>query len=89
MHAFYYWCWLAVLSLITFFLYGMDKDRAKRDDWRIPEAVLHWLAILGGFTGGWLGRAFFHHKTRKGFFTFILALGTLFHVGIVYLLFFR
>jgi uncharacterized membrane protein YsdA (DUF1294 family) len=82
-----YWGWLAILSLITFILYGMDKDRAKREAWRIPEATLHWLALLGGFTGAWLGRAVFHHKTRKGLFTFILVLSTLIHAGIIYLLF--
>ncbi len=79
--------WLAIASVITFVLYGFDKARSKSGGWRVPEAVLHGLALLGGFPGGWAGRAVFHHKTKKLSFVFVLSLSTAIHVGLVYWLF--
>jgi uncharacterized membrane protein YsdA (DUF1294 family) len=83
-----YVIWLAVVSVITFVLYGFDKALSKREGWRIPEVFLHGLALSGGFPGGWAGRALFHHKTRKGFFVFVLALSTMIHLGLGYWLIF-
>jgi uncharacterized membrane protein YsdA (DUF1294 family) len=80
----YYLIWLAIISLVTFILYGFDKARAKSNGWRVPEIVLHISALTGGFPGGWAGRSLFRHKTRKGTFTFVLILSTLLHMGLVY-----
>ena len=85
----FYLIWLAVASGITFLLYGVDKSQAKMKGWRVPEVVLHALALAGGFPGGWAGRSVFRHKTQKGFFVLVLALSTMLHLGLVYLLFFR
>ena len=85
----FYLGWLAVLSSITFLFYGFDKGQAKAGGWRIPEFVLHGLALLGGFPGGWAGRSIFRHKTQKGFFTFILIISTAIHLGLAYWLFLR
>ncbi len=76
-----YLIWLGIASLITFVLYGLDKIMAKTGGWRTPEIVLHFFALMGGFTGGWIGRSFFRHKTQKGIFTFILLLSTAIHLG--------
>jgi uncharacterized membrane protein YsdA (DUF1294 family) len=84
----FYLIWLAVASFITFIIYGIDKAQAKSGCWRTPEMVLHLLALAGGFPGGWLGRSVFHHKTQKGFFTFVLVISTLLHLGLAYWLFF-
>ena len=84
-----YWIWLAAAGVITFILYGFDKARAKSNGWRVPEYVLHGWALIGGFAGGWAGRAVFHHKTQKGLFTFILTVSTLMHLGLIYLIFIR
>ena len=84
-----YLAWLAVMSVITFILYGYDKTQARKSGWRIPEKTLHWMALAGGFPGGWLGRSIFRHKTRKGFFLFILIVSTALHLGLAYWLFFR
>lgn len=46
---------IAILNVITFFLYGIDKWKAKKDRWRIPESTLLLLAVLGGSIGAWLG----------------------------------
>jgi uncharacterized membrane protein YsdA (DUF1294 family) len=84
-----YWIWLALVSFITFLVYGYDKFQARKGEWRIPERVLHILALAGGFTGAWVGRALFHHKNQKAFFTFVLAVSTLIHLAIWYWLIFR
>ncbi len=84
-----YLVWIAIASVITFILYGFDKARAKSGGWRVPEATLHWMALLGGFPGGWAGRSIFRHKTKKDIFTFVLAISTLLHLGLGYWLFFR
>ena len=54
---------LLAVNLITFFIYGMDKWKAKRSRRRISEATLLGLAIAGGSIGAWLGMRVFHHKT--------------------------
>ena len=55
----------AVLSLVTFIAYGLDKSAARRGAWRTPEAELHLLALLGGWPGALIAQRFFRHKTRK------------------------
>jgi uncharacterized membrane protein YsdA (DUF1294 family) len=52
-----------VLNLITFFVYGIDKWKAKKGKWRISEATLLILATVGGSIGAWCGVKVWHHKT--------------------------
>jgi uncharacterized membrane protein YsdA (DUF1294 family) len=85
----FYWIWLALTSIITFMLYGFDKTQSIKRGWRVPEAVLHVLALSGGFPGGWVGRSVFRHKTKKGFFLFILIISSLIHIALIYLFFLR
>lgn len=66
---------LAVISAITFILYGADKGRAKRGAWRIPEKVLLGFSFFGGAPGGLLGMLAFRHKTRHWYFWAINLLG--------------
>ena len=54
---------LAVINVVTFFMFGIDKWKAKRSKWRIREAALLGLAVLGGSVGAWLGMKVWHHKT--------------------------
>ena len=56
--------YLAVINVITFFMYGIDKWKAKKSKWRIREAALLGLAVLGGSIGAWLGMQVWHHKTQ-------------------------
>lgn len=60
--------WLAGVNVVTFALYGIDKYKAKKGRWRIPERTLLLLPLLGGSAGGILGMAAFHHKTRHWYF---------------------
>ena len=56
--------YLAVINVVTFFMYGIDKWKAKKSKWRIREAALLGLAVLGGSIGAWLGMNVWHHKTQ-------------------------
>ncbi len=56
--------YLAVINVVTFFMYGIDKWKAKKSKWRIREAALLGLAVLGGSIGTWLGMQVWHHKTQ-------------------------
>ena len=51
-----------LFGLISFFI---DKQKAKRQSWRTPEATLFTIAIFGGSIGCLLGMYLFHHKTKK------------------------
>ncbi len=55
--------YLAVINLVTFFVYGIDKWKAKKSKWRVPEATLWGMAVIGGSIGAWLGMKTWHHKT--------------------------
>lgn len=55
---------LAAVNVAAFAAMGIDKARAKAGTWRIPEATLFLLAVLGGSVGGILGMQLFRHKTR-------------------------
>lgn len=60
--------YICVINVMAFFLYGLDKQKAKRHKWRIPEATLLGVAVLGGSIGAFLGMRIFHHKTKKAKF---------------------
>lgn len=51
------------ISVITFFVYGIDKYKAKQQQWRIPEKTLIMLAIIGGSIGALAAMRIFRHKT--------------------------
>ena len=55
----------AVMSLIAFAAFGIDKFKAKTNRWRIRERTLFLLALPGGGIGAFLGMKVFHHKTRN------------------------
>lgn len=56
--------YLAVINVVTFFMYGIDKWKAKNSKWRIRETALLGLAVLGGSIGAWLGMKVWRHKTQ-------------------------
>jgi uncharacterized membrane protein YsdA (DUF1294 family) len=62
--------YLIAINVITFLVYGIDKWKAKRSKWRIPEATLLGLAVIGGSIGAWLGMKVWHHKTMHKKFKF-------------------
>lgn len=55
--------YLLAINAVTFIVYGIDKYKAKKAKWRISEATLLLLALLGGSIGAWMGMKVWHHKT--------------------------
>ena len=55
--------YLVAINIVTFFVYGIDKWKAKRSKWRIEESTLLWWAAAGGSIGALLGMIAWHHKT--------------------------
>ena len=78
--------YLAVVNLAAFALMGVDKRRAERGAWRIPERTLFLPAILGGSPGAILGMQMFRHKTRHRQFAVGIPLILLVQLVIVVLL---
>ena len=66
--------YLVIINLIAFTLYGIDKKRAIRKEYRISERVLLWMARLGGGIGCWLGIKVFRHKTKHAKFRIVVPL---------------
>ena len=59
------YAYLISISVITIFFYGYDKNRAINSKGRVPESVLHLLALIGGSPGALFGQIVFGHKTKK------------------------
>ena len=62
--------YLAVINVVTFFMYGVDKWKAKKSKWRIREIALLGLAVLGDSIGAWLGMKVWHHKPQHNKFKY-------------------
>lgn len=60
--------YLIVINIVAFSLMGIDKSKAKRKVWRIPEKTLFLSAAIGGSVGAIVGMYFFHHKTKHWYF---------------------
>ena len=59
---------LATMNLLAFAMMGIDKAKAKRGAWRIPEKTLFLVTALFGGLGGTAGMYFFRHKTKHWYF---------------------
>lgn len=82
-----YLIFLVAMSLIALYAYTVDKSKAKRKAWRIPEKVLLSLSFFGGAAGGYLAMYIVRHKTKKWYFHFINWLGLIWQmILLVYLL---
>ena len=71
------------INIVTFFVYGIDKWKAKQSKWRIPEATLLLLAVIGGSVGAWLGMKTWHHKTMHKKFKYGLPLILLAQIALI------
>lgn len=56
--------YLLTVNVITFLMYGLDKLKAKINQWRIPESTLLLMAVVGGSVGAWTGMQVWRHKTQ-------------------------
>ena len=75
--------YLLVINAVAFFVYGIDKLKAKKGKWRISEASLLLLAVIGGSVGAWAGMKAWHHKTMHKKFRYGLPLIALLHLSLV------
>ena len=66
--------YLIIINFVTFLVYGIDKFKAKQGSWRISEATLLILAVIGGSIGALLGMKVWHHKTMHKKFKYGLPL---------------
>ena len=62
--------YVVIINIVAFALMGIDKYKAKKKAWRIPEATLFLFAIFGGSIGSTLGMFLFRHKTRHWYFLY-------------------
>lgn len=81
----YFWGYLICINLAAFFLCALDKHRARRKKWRIPEATLFAVSLLGGSVGMYLAMLLFRHKTRH--LSFMLGIPLIFLAQVALILF--
>ena len=72
-----------IMSLITFCVYGIDKFKAQKGLWRIPEKTLHILELCCGWPGALLAQRLLRHKSYKKSFRIVFWLMVVVNVGIV------
>lgn len=75
--------YLLAVNLVSFALMGIDKRKAIKHVWRVPEAALFLSAILGGSIGAWLGMYTFRHKTKHLRFVVGIPLIFVLQIGII------
>ena len=78
--------YLLAVNTLTFLLYGIDKYKAKKARWRISEATLLMMAVIGGSIGAWAGMRLWHHKTMHKKFKYGIPLIILLQVALVFYL---
>ena len=76
--------YLIVINIVTFLIYGIDKRKAKQGSWRISEATLLILAVIGGSIGALLGMKVWRHKTMHKKFKYGLPLILLAQIALIY-----
>lgn len=74
------------VNIISFLLFAVDKAKAKRGQFRIPENTLMIFSFFGPF-GAFAGMLIFKHKTRKNKFRIFVPLFLTLHVVAIFLLF--
>ncbi len=75
--------YVAMMNILGFLIMWIDKEKAKRNRWRIPEATLHSIAWLGGAPGMLLARQQLRHKSRKMIFAISFIAATFIWIGMI------
>lgn len=78
-----YLCVLVVVSIIAFILYGADKKKAIKKQWRIKESVLLGFGFFFGSAGALLGMKLFRHKTKHTYFWVVNIIGLIWQIGVL------
>ena len=74
--------YLVIMNIIGLAVMGIDKSKAKRHAWRIPEKVLFLVSILGGSAGTWAGMYLFRHKTKHWYFVIGMPVIFFLHIAV-------
>ena len=75
--------YLLAINIVSLFLYGIDKYKAKKNKWRISEATLLMMAVIGGSIGAWVGMRLWHHKTMHKKFKYGIPIIIIMQVSLV------
>lgn len=86
---FIFYLYVIIINITGFALMGIDKFRARRKAWRIPEARLFGAALLGGSVGSIVGMYVFRHKTRHWYFVWGMPAILILQLAAAYFLFFK
>ena len=76
-------CYIVVINLVSFMMFGIDKYKARRCQWRISEATLLAVAAIGGSIGAWMGMKVWHHKTLHSKFRYGVPIILLVHIALM------
>lgn len=80
--------YFAAINVTGFIIMGLDKWKARKNYWRIPESTLFTIAIIGGSLGSIIGMWTFRHKTRHWYFVIGMPLLLLVQIAIYLILYF-
>ena len=78
--------YLIIINLLGFFIMWLDKNKAKRGAWRIPEKTIFIITAIGGGIGTVIGMYAFRHKTQK--IAFVIGLPLITGLEIITVLYF-
>lgn len=75
--------YLVIVNFVGFAMMGIDKWKAKKKKWRIPEAALFMISIIGGSIGTWGGMYAFRHKTKHWYFVVFMPLILVLQIALI------
>ena len=81
--------YVLILNFVTMLVYGIDKFKAKKGKWRIPESTMLLLAVLGGSIGAWFGMRVWRHKTQHMKFKYGIPVIFILQVALCFYLLYR
>ena len=81
--------YLIIINILTFLVYGIDKWKARNGKWRISEATLLLLAVIGGSVGAWACMSVWHHKTLHKKFRYGVPLILIIQVALIIYMLYR
>lgn len=74
--------YIIAINIVSFMMFGIDKYKARRGQWRISEAALLGVAAIGGSIGSWTGMKVWHHKTLHSKFRYGVPIMLLVHIAL-------
>ncbi|MFH0857754.1 MAG: DUF1294 domain-containing protein [Candidatus Magasanikbacteria bacterium] len=78
--------YLIIINIVTFFYFGFDKLKSRKQERRVSEKKLWTLCLIGGSVGGLAGMKYFRHKTKKISFQAILVIIIALQIGGIFAL---